>query len=46
MLVNARIKRFVSFGKYRDDTFSDLFKAAGIATDVLPRPEDNITFLD
>lgn len=46
MLVNARIKRYVSFGKYQDDTFSDLFKAAGIATDVLPRPEDNITFLD
>src|SRR4030043_24862 len=30
MLVNARIKRFVTFGKYADDSFTDLFREAGI----------------
>ncbi|GAG34822.1 unnamed protein product, partial [marine sediment metagenome] len=46
MLVNARIKRFVSFGKYQDDLFSDLFREAGISVEVLARPEGIITFLD
>ena len=30
MLVNARIKRFVTSGKYADDAFLSLFKEAGI----------------
>ena len=46
MLVNARIKRFVSFRKYQDDTFTDLFKAAGIVVEVRDRPPDTITYLD
>ena len=30
MLTNARIKRFVTFGNYRDDAFKELFWEAGI----------------
>ena len=30
MLVNARIKRFVTFGNYADNSFVDLFKEANI----------------
>jgi dCMP deaminase len=46
MLVNAGIARFVSFGKYKDDTFIELFKEAGIEVDMKPRPPATITFLD
>lgn len=46
MLVNARIKRFVSFRKYQDDTFSDLFKEAGIAVEIQDRPQGTISYLD
>lgn len=46
MLVNARIKRFVTFGKYSDDRFIDLFKEAGIEVDIKERPSSEITFLD
>jgi dCMP deaminase len=46
MLVNARIKRFVSFGKYSDDTFIELFREAGIQVDIQDRPSAEITFLD
>jgi len=46
MLVNAKIKRFVSFGKYADNSFVDLFKEAGIKVDILERPSAEITFLD
>ncbi len=46
MLVNARIARFVSFGKYNDDTFIELFKEAGIKVDIRDRPSAQITFLD
>jgi dCMP deaminase len=46
MLVNARIARFVSFGKYNDDTFKELFKEAGIEVDMNERPSSEITFLD
>ena len=46
MLVNARIKRFVSFAKYNDDTFVELFKEAGIEVDIKERPPSEITFLD
>jgi len=34
MLVNAKIERFISFGKYSDDTFVDLFREAGIEVDI------------
>ena len=46
MLANARIKRFVSFGKYNDGAFIDLFKEAGIQVDIKNRPSSQITYLD
>ena len=46
MLVNAKIKRFVSFGKYNDDAFRDLFKEAGIELDIRKRPSSRISYLD
>ena len=46
MLVNARIKRFVSFRKYNDDRFIDLFREAGIEIDIKDRPPSEITYLD
>ncbi|MCG2690439.1 dCMP deaminase family protein [Candidatus Parcubacteria bacterium] len=45
MLVNAKIKRFVSFGKYADNSFVELFKEAGIAFEQLPQPPLTITLL-
>ena len=46
MLANAKVKRFVTFGKYADDAFRELFKEAGIKFDLLPRPPSEITYLD
>jgi len=46
MLVNAKIARFVSFGRYNDDRFIEIFKEAGIKVDMQVRPSDRITFLD
>ncbi len=46
MLVNARIKRYVTFGKYADDDFIDLFKEAGIEFEMRDRPSSRITYLD
>jgi dCMP deaminase len=46
MLVNAKIARFVSFGKYSDDTFIGLFKEAGIKVELKEKPSSVITFLD
>jgi dCMP deaminase len=46
MLANARIKRFVSFGRYNDDAFADLFRDAGIQVDIKNRPMANIDYLD
>jgi dCMP deaminase len=46
MLVNARIERFVTFGKYADNSFVELFKEAGITFDVEKRPAPLITHLD
>lgn len=46
MLVNVKIKRYVSFGKYADDAFVELFNNAGIEFEQLPRPVDKIDFLD
>ncbi len=45
MLVNARIKRFVSFGKYNDDAFIELFQEAGIEVDIKKRPPSLISYL-
>jgi len=46
MLVNAKIKRYVSFGKYNDNTFIDLFRQAGIELDIKKRPSSRINYLD
>jgi dCMP deaminase len=46
MLVNAQIKRFVSFGRYNDDEFLTLFKEAGIIFEMKERPSPQIFGLD
>ena len=46
MLVNAKIARFVSFGKYDDDTFIGLFKEAGIKVEMKEKPAAVISYLD
>ncbi len=46
MLVNARIKRYVSFGTYADDAFTGLFREAGIEVDIKDRPASRIGYLD
>ncbi len=46
MLVNARIKRYVSFGEYNDNAFIDLFQEAGISLDMKKKPSSRIKYLD
>jgi len=46
MLVNARIKRFVTFGRYDDDAFMELFRDAGIQFETKDRPSSPISFLE
>jgi len=46
MLTNAKIKRYVSFGKYNDDSFVELFKEAGIEVDIKQKPPAEIGYLD
>ena len=46
MLANARIKRFVSFGEYADDSFVQLFNEVGIRVDILEKPSCEITHLE
>ena len=46
MLVNAKIGRYVSFGRYNDDAFINLFKEAGIELDIKQRPSSRISYLD
>lgn len=46
MLVNAKIKRFVSFGKYNDDAFISLFREAGVEVDKKKKPSSRISYLD
>jgi dCMP deaminase len=46
MLVNARIKRFVTFGHYADDSFLTMFKEAGIEFERRERPSAQIQRLD
>ncbi len=45
MLINAKIKRFVTFGSYADDAFMDLFQEAGIEFDLRKEPPSRITHL-
>lgn len=46
MLTNAKIKRYVSFGKYNDDAFVELFKEADIEVDIKKRPPAEIGYRD
>jgi dCMP deaminase len=46
MLVNARIRRYVSFAHYDDDSFIELFRQAGVEVDIMPKPPAQVTFLD
>lgn len=46
MLVNAKIKRLVSFGSYDDDAFAKLFQEAGIEVAIKKRPSTKISYLD
>ncbi len=46
MLVNAKIKRFVSFGTYDDNAFMGLFAEAGIEVDIKKKPSSRISYLD
>ena len=46
MLVNAKIKRFISFGRYDDSAFIDLFREAGIEVAIKGRPSSRISYLD
>jgi dCMP deaminase len=45
MLVNARIKRFVTFGEYADNAFRDLFEEAAIEFELHKKPSSHITYL-
>ena len=45
MLVNAQIKRFVTFGNYADESFRSLFKEAGIEFELHEKPPSEITYL-
>ncbi len=45
MLVNAKIKRFVSFSQYDDNSFRDLFREAGITVDIKKKPSSQISYL-
>jgi dCMP deaminase len=46
MLVNAKIRRYVSFGRYDDNSFIELFREAGIEVDIKKRPPSRISYLD
>jgi dCMP deaminase len=45
MLVNTKIKRYVSFGKYADHAALDLLQEAGIEVEIKKRPSSRITYL-
>ncbi|MCP3686447.1 MAG: dCMP deaminase family protein [bacterium] len=46
MLVNAKIKRFVSFGNYPDEDAKQLLKEAGVEFEVKERPSLKIEHLE
>jgi dCMP deaminase len=46
MLANAKIKRFVSFGRYVDNTFTELFRDTGIEVDIKKKPSSRIGYLE
>ena len=46
MLTNAKIKRYVSFGRYNDDAFTQLFREADIGLDIKDKPSSQIECLE
>jgi len=46
MIVNAGIKRVVTYNEYPDDSFMTLFKAAGIEFKTIEKPTTKINILD
>jgi dCMP deaminase len=46
MIVNAKIKKFVTCEKYMDEAFKPLFKEAGIDYEIIARPKLTITKVD
>ncbi len=46
MLVNGKIKRFVSYDTYNDREFLNMFKEAGIEFEIKERPSSRISYLD
>lgn len=46
MLVNAKIRSFVTFGTYADDAFLKLFSDAGVEFRIMEKPSSTITYLD
>jgi len=46
MLVNSRIKKFVTCGRYSDKDFNPLFKEAGVKYKVMSKPRLAITKVD
>ena len=45
MLVNSKIRRFVTFGNYADNSFTDLFREAGIEFELHRKPPSEICYL-
>ncbi len=45
MLVNSKIKRFVTFSSYADVAFKELFQEAGIEFEMLEKPPAKISHL-
>ena len=45
MLANSRVKRFVTFGTYADDSFRSLFQEVGIEFEMRNKPASEITHL-
>ncbi|MFC1978443.1 cytidine/deoxycytidylate deaminase family protein [Chloroflexota bacterium] len=45
MLANVKIKRFVFYGGYADNTFEELFKEVGIAYELQEHPPTNIPYV-
>ena len=46
MLVNARIKRFVTCGNYPDKSALELFKEAGVLLERIEKPKMAISVLE
>ena len=46
MIVNAQIKKFVTYGEYSDKSFEELFKEAGVEYKKIDVPQLSITRLD